>query len=268
MTFEMRPSRVLRKLRAGEPCFGFKINTGDARVAEIAAMSGIDWVWLDREHCPNDLSAIENQIRACLLHGADAMVRVPRGAYSELIWPLEMNASGIMVPHIMSAADAKNVARMTRFHPIGRRPMDGGNADGSYCGLSTAEYCRQANEQRFVLAQIEDPEPLEELDAIVATPGLDIILFGPGDFSHAIGFPGETNHPKVVEARNRVLKSCKTHGKFAGTVGSLDQALQFVKEGFGFVNIGADVVGLMQYFGQLMEQLKKSPAAKISGPYK
>lgn len=264
----MKPSRVLKKMRGGEPAFMFKINTGDARVAEIAAMSGIDCVWLDREHCPNDLRAIEDQIRACLLHGADAMVRVPRSSYTELIWPLEMNATGIMVPHIMSAEDAKKVAWQTRFHPIGRRPMDGGNADGAYCAISPAEYCKQANAERFIIVQIEDPEPLEELDAIVATPGIDLILFGPGDFSHAIGFPGETSHPKVVEARQRVLASCKKHNKFAGTVGSLEQCIQYVKDGFNLVNIGADVVALMGYFGDLMSKVNKSDVVKLSGPYK
>src|SRR4051812_16462467 len=186
----MKPSRVLGKMRGGEPAFCFKINTGDARVAEIAAMSGVDCIWLDREHCPNDLRAIEDQIRACLLHGADAMVRVPRGSYSNLIWPLEMNATGIMVPHIMSAADAKQIAWQTRFHPIGRRPIDAGNADGAYCGIPIAEYCRAANVEKFIIVQIEDPEPLEELDAIAATPGLVMIFFGPGDFSHAIGAVG------------------------------------------------------------------------------
>jgi 4-hydroxy-2-oxoheptanedioate aldolase len=264
----MRPSRVLKKMRAGEPAFMFKINTGDARVAEIAAMSGIDCVWLDREHCPNDLRAIEDQIRACLLHGADAMVRVPRGSYTELIWPLEMNATGIMVPHIKSAADAKQVAWQTRFHPIGRRPMDGGNADGAYCGIPTVDYCKQANAERFIIVQIEDPEPLDEVDAIAATPGIDMVLFGPGDFSHAIGFPGEIGHPKVTEARNRVLAACKKHNKFAGTVGSLEQALQYVKEGFNLVNIGADVVALMQYFGDLVARAHKSDSIKTSGPYK
>src|SRR5688572_20496851 len=150
----MRPSRVLKKLRAGQPAFCTKINLQDPRAAEIAALCGFDCVWLDREHCPNDLRAIEDQVRACLMHGADAMVRVARGSYSELVWPLEMNATAIMVPHIMSAADAANVARMTKFHPIGRRPLDGGNADGAYCGVYTAEYTRQANAERLVIIQI------------------------------------------------------------------------------------------------------------------
>jgi 4-hydroxy-2-oxoheptanedioate aldolase len=269
MVLKMKPSRVLTKMRGGQPAFCFKINTADPRVAEIAAMSGIDCLWLDREHCPNGLAAIEHQVRAALLHGADAMVRVPRGAYTELIWPLEMNASGIMVPHIMSADDAKQVAWQTRFHPIGRRPIDSGNADGGYCGIAIADYVRQSNEHKFVIGQIEDPEPLEELDAIAATPGIDMLLFGPGDFSHAIGHVGETEHPKVIDARRRVLEACKKHNKFTGTVAGMNNIGELLKMGFDFLNVGADVLALMQYFTQITEQLPgiASGAGKLSGPY-
>ena len=129
---EMRPSRTLAKLRSGgvASCC-FKLNLADARAAEIAAMAGFDCLWTDREHVPNDLSAVEKIIWAAKAHNADVIVRVPRGSYSDYIRPLELDAAGIMVPHIMSLADAQNVVRMTRFHPVGRRPVDGGNADGA-----------------------------------------------------------------------------------------------------------------------------------------
>jgi len=265
----MRPSRVLKKLRAGQPAFCTKINTGDARVAEIAAISGFDCVWLDREHCPNDLRAIEEQTRACLMHNADVMVRVPRGSYSELIWPFEMNATAIMVPHVMSAADAKHVARMTKFHPVGRRPLDGGNADGLYCGIGTAEYTQQANRERLVIIQIEDPEPMEELDAIAATPGIDMLLFGPGDFAHGCGVTGELNHPKVVDARKKVVEACKRHNKFASTVASIEVIPEYIAMGYQFLNVGADVLALMKYFGDLVAQLPTAgPAASTAAtPY-
>ena len=105
-TISMTPSRVLEKIRAGRPAFSTKINSLDPRIVEIAAMAGFDCIWLDREHCGNDLRVIEDQIRAARMHGADSIVRVARGSYSEYIWPLEMNATAIMVPHLMSAAEA------------------------------------------------------------------------------------------------------------------------------------------------------------------
>jgi len=244
----LRPSRVLRKLRAGQVASCVKLNLADARVAEIAASSGVDCVWFCREHVPNDLHATEDMVRACKASGADSLVRVPRGSYSDLVHPLEMDATGIMVPHVMSAADARQVARQTRFHPIGRRPLDGGNADGDYCRIPVGDYIAQANRERFVIVQIEDPEPLDELDAIAAVEGIDMLFFGPGDFSHAIGKVGQLDAPEVVAARRRVAQAALQHRKFAGTVGSAANLATLVAEGYRFVNIGADVTLLTAGF--------------------
>ncbi len=102
----MRQSRVLHKLRNGEVASCFKLNLADARAAELAAMAGFDCLWLDLEHVPNDLAAIEKGIWAAKSQNRDVLVRVPRGSYSDTIRPLEMDAAGVMVPHVMSLADA------------------------------------------------------------------------------------------------------------------------------------------------------------------
>lgn len=107
-----------------------------------------------------------------------------------------------MVPHLMSLEEAKEIIRMTRFQPLGLRPVDGGNADGLYCGFDFREYIRFANENRMVIVQIEDPEPLSELDEICKVPGIDMIFFGPGDFSHAIGHPAEFDHRRSAVSAN------------------------------------------------------------------
>ncbi len=243
----MRPSRVLNKLRNGEVASCFKMNMADARAVEIAAMAGFDCLWLDLEHVPNDLAMIEKGIWAAKSQDRDVLVRVQRGSYSDYIRPLEMDAAGIMVPHVMSLEDAKNVVRMTRFHPVGCRPVDGGNADGAYCGIDFVDYLRQANEQRFVVVQIEDPEPLADLDAIATLPGIDMLFFGPGDFSHAIGASGVWDHPRLIEARQRVVHAALANDKFAGTVGSPANLAELINLGYRFLSVGADVVGLAQY---------------------
>ncbi len=132
---QMRPSRVLGKLRAGAVVSCFKLNLADARAAEIAAIAGFDCLWLDLEHVPNDLAAIENGIWAAKSQNVDVMVRVARGSYSDYVRPLELDAAGLMVPHVMSLADAEAVVRMTRFHPLGRRPVDeAARAHGKFAG--------------------------------------------------------------------------------------------------------------------------------------
>ena len=104
---QMRPSRVLKKLRNDEIATCTKINLSDPRATEIAAICGFNCLWLDMEHVPHTDTDILNHVRAAKMHDMDTLVRVKRGSYSDLIHPLEMDASGIMVPHLMSLEEAK-----------------------------------------------------------------------------------------------------------------------------------------------------------------
>lgn len=253
---EMRKSRVLAKMRAGETALSVALKISDPIATELAALAGFDCIWIDVEHTPNNPREIQNHIRAAKMHDMDTIVRVRRGSYSDLVYPLEMDAAGIMVPHLMSAEDARAVARSTKFHPVGRRPLDGGYSDGAFCLIPIEEYMRQANDQRFVIVQIEDPEPLAELEEIAATPGIDMLLFGPGDFSQGIGVPGKFDDPRIADARRRIPEAAHRHGKFAGTVGSPGTLRELVGMGYDFVNLGADVIGLHQFFSGLMKQAR------------
>jgi len=140
---KMRESRVLKKLRSGDVVSCFKINLSDQRACEIAAMNGFDCLWTDMEHAPNDFSVIERQVYTCKAYDVDLLVRIQRGSYSDYIRPFEMDAAGIMVPHLMGIEDAKEIVKKTRFHPIGRRALDGGNADGKYCDVPILEYMKR-----------------------------------------------------------------------------------------------------------------------------
>lgn len=262
---KMRESRVLKELRSGNIVSCFKVNFGDGQVAELAAMSGFDCLWIDREHLAQDWSVVNAQNWAAKAHDVDIMVRVPRGSYSDYIKPLELDATGILVPHIMNLEDAKRVINMTRFHPIGRRPIDGGNADGAYTGLDFNEYLKQANEQRFVVLQIEDPEPLKDLEAIAALDGYDMLFFGPGDFSQGIGAPGQWNHPKLIETRKLVAEVANKHGKFAATTGSINNLDEFIDMGYKFISVGADVVGLTAYCNNLVNKFNLSKGKSKAG---
>lgn len=256
----MKSSRVLRKLRAGEIVSSLKLNLDSSRAAEMAAMAGIDCLWLCMEHVPNDLALIERQILAAKAYDTDSMVRVPRGCYSDYIRPLELDATGIMVPHIMSLEDAKNVVRMTRFHPIGRRPIDGGNSDGDFCAAEMIDYMEFANRERFVMIQIEDPEPLDELDEIAALDGIDILFFGPADFSQGIGAPGQWDDPRIAETRKRVAEVAIKHGKFAGTPASPDKIEELYDLGFRFLPMGSDVRTLTGFFNDVVTKFNEKAA--------
>ena len=143
----------------------------------------------------------------------------------------------------------------------GVRWIDGGNADGKYCLVDPADYIREANEQRFTVVQIEDPEPLADLEEICALPGLDMIFFGPADFAQGIGDPSGKD-PEVDRVRRLVAKTARKHGKFAGTVGSPANFDALVEMGYTFISTGADVVSLIQYFPNMAGQVQ---GRKIAG---
>ena len=251
-----RPSRVLKLLRQGNIPLLLKCNLSEPRVMEIAGLSGVDGVWLCNEHVPNDWIGLENQIRAAKLHDIDTIVRVSRGSYSDHIKPFEADATGIMVPHVGSVDEARQVIDWVRFHPLGRRAMDGGNSDGQYCFLPVKEYMQHSNTERIVILQIESPEALEHVEKIAALPGFDMLLFGPGDFSHRIGKAGEVNDPQVVAARRRVAAAEKKNGKFAMSAGLFAPLAEQVAEGHGVFSIGADVVAIAQYTKQRLEMVR------------
>ena len=254
----MRKSRVLRQMRNGKVATCVKLNLADTRNAEIAAMCGFDCIWLDMEHVPTNYSYIEDAVRAAKIYDCDTLTRVSKGCYSDLVCPLEGDSTGIMVPHLMSLEEAKQIVYYTKFHPIGRRPIDGGNADGKYCLVDAADYIKEANEERFTVVQIEDPEPLEELEEICALPGIDMIFFGPADFRQGIGDPnGLEKADEVDRVRRLVAKTARKYGKFAGTVGGPGNFDELVEMGYTFISTGADVVALWQYY--------KDMAGKVSG---
>ena len=239
----MRRSRVLDLIRSGKKALSYKSNLTCPRVAEIAGMHGFDALWICQEHVPTDQSTMENYIRAAKAYDMDTIVRVAKGSYSDYIRPLEADASAIMVPHLMSLDEAEYISRITRYKPVGRRPLDGGNADGMFCQVDCREYMRFVNENRMVIVQIEDPEPLAELDKICQVPGIDMIFFGPGDFSHSIGDPCNFSNPEVLRVRKLVVETAHKYGKFAGTV-SVPSLKECLMLGYDLVNCGSDVTAI------------------------
>ena len=253
-----RKNRIIEKLKADQLVTSLKVNCTDSIPVEIACMCGVDCIWLDMEHCAADYNEIGKQILAAKAHGAEVIVRTPRGAYSNVTRPLELDASGVMVPHVMGLEDAKQVVYYTKFHPIGRRPIDGGNADGKYGLLSVEDYIRYSNEEKLTIIQIEDIEALEQVEEIAKLDGIDMLFFGPADFSQSIGEPTNIGNERTLAAKRKVAEVARANGKFAGTVGDPSNVKQLYDMGYRFINLGADVDGLCMYFADVMEKTRET----------
>ena len=258
---------MLRELRAGKCPTCFKLNLGDPRVIELCGLSGVSAVWICNEHVGNDWLNLENQVRAAKLHDVDSIVRVAKGSYSDFVKPFEADATAIMVPHVTTAEEARRIVQMTRFHPLGRRAWDGGNVDGQYCQVPVADYLIHSNTERLLIFQIESPEALENVEAIAAVPGFDMLLFGPGDFSHLLGKAGQIRDAEVVAARRRVAAAAQKHGKLMMTPGLIAPLEELLAEGFRVFNLGADVLALGEYFNtRVADFAERTAGAGMKSP--
>ena len=253
----MRKSRIRTKLGQNKPVLLSKINTQDPVVVDMIGLFGFDGVWICQEHTPMDGDRLAHLIRTANGTDLDTITRVNKSGYSGYIHPLELGGTGIMVPHCMNAAEAKYLVSMTRFQPLGRRALDSGNADGHYCLIPLEDYLRQSNENQVLVIQIEDPEAVEQIDEIAAVDGVDAIFVGPGDLSHALGIPGQVNSPEVQGAMRKVADACAKHGRHWGTPVSAATAEKYLEMGARFLNVGADVLGLAEYYRGIRSAFEK-----------
>jgi len=261
----LRTSRLLRELRAGKCPTCFKLNLRDPRAVELCGLTNVSSIWLDNEHVGNDWVNLENQVRAAKLYDVDTIVRVEKGSYSDYVKPFECDATAIMVPHVTTADEARKIVELTRFKPLGRRAWDGGNVDGQYCLVPAADYLKHSNTERLLIFQIESPEALENVEAIAAVPGFEILLFGPGDFSHLLGKAGQAGATEVVAARKRVAAAAKANGKYMMSPGPMAPRAELEAEGYRIFNLGADVLGLADHFKAKVEAFAaEAPANKAN----
>jgi 4-hydroxy-2-oxoheptanedioate aldolase len=256
----MRESRVLRESDNGKVASCLKMNLSDPRVIELAGLTGFSSVWLCNEHVPNDWANIEHCARAAKLHDVDTIVRVAKGSYSDYIKPFECDATAIMIPHVESADEARSIVEICRFHPLGKRALDGGNTDGWFCRMPIAEYIRYSNTQRYLILQIESPEAVEQIDAIAAVPGYEFLLFGPGDFTHRIGCADDPQAAveQVAEARAKVEAAARKHNKRCMAVGASAPMPELRERNYHLTCLASDVVTLGAELAKRIEDFSAS----------
>ena len=259
----MRKSTVKARLAAGEVVYIVKAAYRDPRVVELMGGLGFDGVWICNEHIANDRSTLEAMVCAARAGNIDSMVRVHPRDYTDIIQVLEMGANGLMLPQLQSAAEVQSLVNEIRFPPLGCRKLDGIGADSNFGLLPLKEYLQRANEETFVVAQIETPEAVNEIDAIAAIDGVDVVFIGPGDLSLAVGHPGDVNCPEVTSACEKVLAACKKYNKTPGIAcGTPEQVEMRFAQGFRFLCgasdyrlVKAGLLGEQKLMNSLRERL-------------
>lgn len=238
----MRPSRVKAKLARNEPVMLTTLHFTDPSLYEMTSLLGFDGLWMDMEHHGYSLETASSLMRAARVGVADIMVRPAKWEFMRIGRMLEAGAQGIMYPRCSDAAEAADVVKWSKFAPLGQRGFDGGNPDMPYCTMGFTEYLEAANRETFVVVQIEDPGAVENARAIAAVDGVDVLFFGPSDFSVLAGVPGQFDHPKLKDAIQKVADAARATGKHWGQpVGSVEQTKRLMDMGGRFFCHMADI---------------------------
>lgn len=251
----MRPSVVKAKLRRNEVAFITALHLRDPAIFELCSLFGFDAIWLDMEHWPRSMQTTNDLIRAARVGNSEVMVRIAKGEFMRMQRALEAGAQGIMYPRCDNAAEAREVVKWTKFAPMGTRGADSAGPDNPYCLTPLVPYLKQANEETFVVIQIEDPAALANADEMAAVDGVDVLFFGPGDFSIISGIPGQFDHPLIDDAMQKIAAAAKKHGKHWGMpVFNPDFAKKVVDMGGRFLANGSDLTSLKAHFEELQKK--------------
>lgn len=251
----MRKSRVKRRWAQGQPVLATVAHFTDPQSAELIGLMGIDCLWIDLEHQPMSMGSLENMVRAARVGDMDVMARPAKGEFMRMARLLEAGASVIMYPRCESAEEAHQIVKHAKFPPLGERGFFSAAPDNPYCLTPMEDYLREANEETVLLAQIESPNAVKLARSIAEVDGIDMLFFGPGDFSIAAGVPGQFDHEVVRRATADTAVAARAAGKRFGTlVANLDQARRALDLGASLLTYGGDLHFVREALFHIREQ--------------
>ncbi len=203
-----------QRLIAGDPLLGIFQKIPHPHVVEVLATSGLDCICIDAEHAPFDRGAIDLCVMAARAGGLPAIVRPASAAPHELLNALDCGADGVVVPHIRSAEEAAALARIAHYGP-GGRGFAGSTRAAGYGLLSIPDHLAATAGRTAVIAQIEDAEALDEIDAIAAVEGIDALFVGRIDLTISLGCTSPDD-ASVVAAVHQIVGACPRAGRASG----------------------------------------------------
>ncbi len=249
---------------------GLWLGLANSYTAELLAGASFDWLLIDAEHAPNDLQTILGQLQAIAPYPSHPIVRPPWPDAVRIKQILDLGAQTILAPMVETGEQAADVVSATRYPPQGIRGV--GSALARASGFNRMpEYLQTANDEICVLIQIETPKGVENLDAILATEGVDGVFIGPSDLSASMGYIGNPGHPEVQKVIEESIAKIVAAGKAPGIL-IADQALaqRYIELGALFVGVGTDTSLLMKSSNDLAAKFKaniEAPKAEKGSVY-
>jgi 4-hydroxy-2-oxoheptanedioate aldolase len=208
--------------------------------AEILAGAGFDWIVIDGEHGPNDITTLLPQLQSMRGGTAEPVFRVPWNDMVIVKRALDVGARSLLIPFVQNAEEARRAVAATRYPPLGIRGVSLTPRANDYGRVQN--YHKNAHLDTCVLVQLETRAALKEIEAVAAIDGVDGIFIGPSDLAADFGHLGNPKHPEVQAALKDAAARIRAAGKSAGMLtGNLDDVEPLIALGFNFIAVGLDV---------------------------
>ena len=251
----MRKSKTLARIRNNETvrmcCLGHFMPF----FVKHAAHFGFDCIWLDMEHRNFSDRDVQVLLAHSHLHDIDIMVRPPTTEKTRLYRYLEDGAAGLMIPHVNTVEKAKQLVDAVKYPPIGDRGLDGAGLDSDYYLGDSEVFVKHANQETFLVVQIETPQALKNVEEMAALPGLDGMFVGPSDLGLRLKLDSSLGTLEAAYERVAKAPRANRHGKAWGCPTATPEILkQRQKQGGQLLNHGGE-------FGAIMNMLKTSITA-------
>ncbi len=246
-----------RRLLDGETLYGLVIKAPAPALVEMCAAAGFDFAFIDGEHGSGEALELEHHVRAAESFGMPAIVRVGSHFPCEILRALDIGAEGIIVPHVNTRAEAEAIVQAAHYPPIGRRGLATTTRAGRHSFSNLKEHLRSAEQNTLIAVQVEEPEAIEQVEEIASIPYVDCVFIGPADLSLGLGYPGESEHPTVVEAFARIcgIIASKPNVSLGTFARDAKDANNWTAKGASFIALASTLL-IAQKFREVVADLR------------
>ncbi len=277
MSIIHRPNLALAKIRQNQTVHAYVLgNFVSPRHVDFVCQSGVfDVLWFDLEHFDISTDTLATMNLVAKSWPITSIARAYIDNYQTAARLLETGIGGLMCSMVDTSEAARKIVNWTKFNnptpgpdeTTGQRGWNGGGIDARYGAFPALDYIAHQNRETIVLAQIETPLGLENAQDIANVPGVDALFFGPGDFAHRIGKPGQIGDPKVRAAMATVAKAAAKAGKWWGTVAPTRELYLQAKDlGARLISPGGDVKVMTLGLKQLTQTITGESAQPTVAP--
>jgi|SRR5579862_7521744 len=244
----MRINPVKRALKAGQTVFGSELSRlRSPEVAQLYALAGFDFVFIDMEHSAFSLETVADMIAAARSAEIVPIVRVPQAEYAFVCRVLDQGAQGLIIPRVNEPEQVRDIFSWMRYPPHGVRGYAATAGQTDYQNVSPQTFIDSNNHETLCVIQIERKEAFDHLDEMLSFPGVDVACLGYMDLSTDLGIPGQIEHPQMVALIERLIAVSQRHGIAAGIIGpQMEPILHWMDKGMRFISYSTETLLLQE----------------------